>query len=314
MKHCYDVRRLLQWYPPSWRARYEDEFLVFLEDRLEDSPLTLRFRMSVAVAGLRERSYGSGMVGTRSSPSTQRRTGSLMVLVAWSIMMIGGASLVKTAEHFSAALPAQSRAVTQFAYTATAVAGAVGTLLVIAGAFVALPGVVRFLRAKKWSEVRRVFVISLVASAALVITTFGLSFWAHHLTTAQRNGADDAYSGVFAAFVVLAVVTIGLWTRASVAVALRINFSPRELRWASGLAIGASLSSILVVVSATIWWIQMGLHAPWFLQGTAPGITTSAWSANLVVTMFVLVLGTLSALWGASRVALTYWPTRFDVH
>lgn len=285
---------------------------MFLEDRLEDSPLTLRFRMSVTVAGLRERCYGSGLVGTRSASSTQRRTGSLMVLVAWSIMMIGGASLVKTAEHFSAALPAQSRAVTQFAYTATAVAGVVGTLLVIAGAFVALPGFVRFLRVKKWSEVRTVFVASLISSAASVVSTFGLSLWAHHLTTAQRNGADDAYSSVFVAFVVLAVVTIGLWTCASVSVASRIDFSPRELRWASGLAIGVSLSSILVVVGATIWWIQMGLHAPWFLQGGAPGITTSAWSANLVVTMAVLVLGSLSALWGTSRVALTYRPSRFN--
>jgi hypothetical protein len=236
----------------------------------------------------------------------------LTVLVAWSIMMVGGASLVKTAEHFSGALPAQSRAFPQFAYTAAAVAGVAGTLLVIAGAFVALPGFVRFLRAKKWSEVRKAFVASLVASAALIVATFGLSLWAHHLTTAQRNGADAAYSSVFVAFVFLAVVTIGLWTRASVAVASRINFSPRELRWASGLAIGVSLSSILVVVSATIWWIQMGLHAPWFLQGTAPGITTSAWSANLVVTLFVLVLGSLSALWGASRVALTYRPTRLN--
>lgn len=285
---------------------------MFLEDRLEDSALTSRFRMSVAVAGLRERCYGSGLVGARSSPSTQRRTGSLTVLVAWSIMIVGGAGLVKTAEHFKAALPAQSRTVAQFAYTATAVAGVAGTLLVIAGAFVALPGFVRFLRAKKWPAVRRVFVAPLVASAAMIVTTMGLSTWAHHLTTAQRNGADDAYSGAFVVFVVLAVVTIGLWTRASVAVASRINFSPRELRWASGLAIAVSLSSILVVVSATIWWIEMGLHAPWFLQGTAPGITTSAWSANLVVTMSVLVLGTLSALWGASRVALSYRPTRVD--
>jgi len=285
---------------------------VFLQDRLEDSTLTLRFRMSVAVAGLRERCYGSGLVGARSAPSTQRRTGSLTVLVAWSIMMVGGASLVKTAEHFSAALPAQSPSITQFAYSATAVAGMVGTLLVIVGAFVALPGFVRFLRAQKWSEVRRMFVTSLVASAALVVSTLGLSLWAHHLTTAQRNGADGAYSGVIVAFVLLVVVTIGLWTSMSVAVASRIDFSPRELRWASGLAIAVSLSSILVVVGATVWWIEMGVHAPWFLQGTAPGIATSAWSAHLVATMFVLVLGTLSALWGASRVALTYGPKRID--
>jgi hypothetical protein len=209
-------------------------------------------------------------------------------------------------------VPSQSRSITQFAYSATAVAGVVGTLLVIAGALVALPGFVRFLRAKKWSEVRRIFVASLVVSGALVVSTFGLSSWAHHLTTAQRNGADGAYSGVFVGYVLLVVVTIGLWTRMSVAVASRIDFTARELRWASGLAIAVSLTSILVVVSATVWWIQMGVHAPWFLQGTASGIATSAWSAHLVATMLVLVLGTLNALWGASRVALTYRPKRVD--
>lgn len=312
MKRRHDVRRLLRWYPPSWRARYEDEFQVFLEDRLEDSALTMRFRMSVAVAGLRERCYGSGLVGTRSAPPTQRRTGSLTVLVAWSIMVVGGAGLVKTAEHFRATLPAQSRAFAQLAYNATAAAGAAGTLLVLAGAVVALPGFVRFVRAKGWSAVRQVFVAPLVASAVTVVTMFALSRWAHHLTTAQRNGADVGYSVAFVATVAVAVVSVALWTRASVAVASRITLTSRELRWASALAIAVSLSSLLVVLSATTWWIQMGLHAPWFLQGSRPGVTTSAWSTNLEVTMFVLVLGTLGALWGASRVALSYRPTRVN--
>jgi hypothetical protein len=231
-----------------------------------------------------------------------------MVLVAWSIMIVGGASLVKTAEHFSSALPAKSRLVAQFAYNTTAVAGVVGTLLVAAGAFVAFPGFLRFLRAKHWSQVRASFIRSLVASAVLIVSTLGLSLWAHTLSSAQRNGADALYSAAFLAFALLVVVTIALWTRTSVAIASRIDFTPAELRWESGFAIGVSLSSLVVVASATVWWIQMGLHAPWFLQGTTTGVATSPWSARLVLTVIVLALGAVSALWGASRVASTYRP------
>lgn len=312
MKRNHDVRRLLRWYPPSWRARYGDEFLALLEDRLNDSPLTIRFRSSVAIAGVRERCCGSGMVGARSTPTRQRRTGSLMVLVAWSIMIVGGASLVKMAEHFPSALPSSSRTVATFSYDTAAIAGIVGTLLVLAGAAVALPGFARCVRQNKWPEVRRTFVKPIVSSAVLSGATIGLSEWAHHLNTSQRNGGNNAYSGAFLAFALVVVITIGLWTRASVAAASRIEFTPRALRWESYFALGVCLSSIVVVASATAWWIQIGLHAPSFLNGAPTGISASPLSAHMLVTVLVMVLGTATALWGAVRVAMTYRPRRVN--
>jgi hypothetical protein len=110
----------------------------------------------------------------------------------------------------------------------------------------------------------------------------------------------------------MVVVSVGLWSRMSVVIASRIHFTARELRWESGLAMGVSLASIVVIASASTWWIQMVLHAPWFLEGTTSGVATSSWSAQLVVTFVPLVLGTLTALWGASRVALTYRPGTID--
>jgi len=278
MKRNRDVRRLLRWYPSSWRDRYGDELLALLEDRLVEAPLTIRLGSSVAIAGLRERLYGSGMLGSRSSPSTQRRTGSLTVLVAWSMMAVGGASFVKMAEHFRAALPTSSRAVAIVAYDTTALAGLLGTLFVVVSVTGALPGFVRFLRADKWPQVRGMFVRSVVSSLVVVVATAGLSWWAHHLNSAQRNGGDGVYSGVFLAFALLVVITIGLWTTTGVAVASRIDFTPRELRRESCLAIAVSLSSIVVVASAAVWGVQIGLHAPWFLNGTAAGVATSPWS------------------------------------
>jgi hypothetical protein len=312
MKRNHDLRRLLRWYPPSWRARYGDEFLALLEDRLNDAPLSIRLRSSVAIAGIRERCYGSGLVGARSTPSTQRRTGSLMVLVAWSIMIVGGVGLVKMAEHYSSSLPSPSRTLATFFYDATAIAGIVGTLLVLSGAAVALPGFARFVRQYKWLEVRRTFGRPILASAILVGATIGLSAWAHHLNTSQRSGGNNVYAGAFIALALVLVITIGLWTVAGVVTASRIDFTPRVLRWESFLALGVCLSSIVVVVGATAWWIQMDRHAPWFLNGTPFGASTSPWTAQLIVTALLMAIATAAALWGAVRVAMSYRPSRVE--
>lgn len=310
MKRRHDVGRLLRWYPSSWRARYGEEFVALLEDRLADAPLTLRVRLSVAYAGVRERCYGSGMIGTRGAPSTQRRNGSLTVLVAWSILAVGGLSLEKMAEHFGAAMPPGSRAVATGAFDTAAASGLLGTLLLLVGVVVALPGFVRLCRTQKWHQIRRTFASSLVATGVAVIATAGLVPWAHHLNNAQRNGGSDLYSVAFVAVGLVVMTTIGLWTRASIATASRIDFTDRELQRESYLAMGVSLSSVVVVTSATIWWIQVALHAPWFLSGAAYGVSSSPWSTQAVVTMLAMGLGVATALWGGSRVALSYRMTR----
>ncbi|HUZ41175.1 MAG TPA: hypothetical protein VMU68_07265 [Acidimicrobiales bacterium] len=310
MKRRVDVRRLLRWYPASWRARYGDEFLALVEDRLHETPLTMRLRSSIAIAGVRERCYGSGLVGARSTRSTQRRSGSLTVLVAWSIMIVGGASLAKMAEHFAVALPTSSRTTATFAFDMTAVAGIVGTGLVVFGVIVALPGFARLLHAGGWPQVRRTISRSLISSVVLMAATIGLAVWAHQLNSTQRNGGDGLYSAAFVAFAFVAAITIGLWTRTSVAAASRIDFTPRELRWESHFALGVCFSSIVVVVGTSAWWIQMSQHAPWFLDGALTGVSGSPWSARIVVTVLVMAFATATALWGAVRIALTYRPDR----
>jgi hypothetical protein len=312
MKRGIGVDQLLRWYPESWRARYGDEFLALLEDRLHGAPPSIRLRASVAMAGMRERCYASGMVGGQSSRLTQRRTGSLMVLVAWAIMIVGGAGLTKTAEHFAVAVPSRSRELAQIAYNVTAVAGIVGTLFVVAGAIAAFPGFLRLVRAKRWTKVGATFVWPAAALVVLALAALGMSVWARHLNVAQRNGADHIYSGAFLLLAFIAVLTIGLWVRAIVTVAWRIDFTARALRWESWFALGVSVNSVFVTVSAVLWWIQMGLHAPWFLQGAAIGDTASPWSINLVVAVVPMVLAVLIALWGASRVAASYRPTPRD--
>jgi hypothetical protein len=305
-----NARRLLRWYPPRWRSRYEEEFLAFLTDRYGTSHLPRRAQISIAFAGLRERGYDSGIVGARSTAATQRKNGALMVLVAWSIMIVGGAVLQKTSEHYASSLPAHSHFLAQLSFNVTVVSGTAGSLLVLAGAAAAIPAFARLLRVERWSALRRTFVTPLVATAMLITATIGLSVWAHQLTSVQRNGANDWYSSAFLALVFLVVMTIGLWTKVAIDIANRCAFTPQELRRESYLALAVSLSTLFGIAGAITWWIQMAQHASSFLSGSAAGLTSSPWSTNLAAALTVMTFGTAAALWGATRVVLSYRSDR----
>ena len=308
MKRLFDLEQLLRWYPSSWRQRYGDEFVALLEDELAGSTPTRRFRMKVAVSGLRERAVAVGALGDRAPRLTQRRNGSLTVLLAWSIMVLGGASLVKSAEHSAGAMPVATRGVAQWAYDTAALAGGVGTALVVVGALLVLPQFVRFVRGGGWSIVRRSYVHAMIATALAATATLGVSSWAHRLTTVQRNGGDHWYSGAFLGYALLVSLVIFLWTKAAVVTVTRLDLTGRVLLWESWLALGVTASSLTVASATFTWWVQMGLHAPWFLQGAPTGVSASPWSAHLIVTAVIMVVAVGMALWGAWRVTLTYLP------
>lgn len=312
MKRTFELQQLLRWYPSDWRRRYGDEFVALLEDELAGSPPTRRFRTKVAVSGVRERAVEMGVTGEGTPRSMQRRNGSLIVLFAWSIMAIGGASFVKTSEHSATAIPVTTRTVAQWAYTTAAVAGAVGTAFVLIGALIVLPRFVRFLRAGGWSSVRRSFVLAFVATALTAAATLGVSTWAHHLNSLQRNGGNRWYSAAFLSYAVLVTLAIFLWTKAVLVSVTRLDLTGRVLLGESWLALGVTVSTIVVAGGTVTWWVQMGLHAPWFLQGTPVNLAASPWSTPLIVTAFIMMLAMVTALWGAWRVALTFLPAHDD--
>ena len=158
------LERLLRCYPTAWRERYGEEFLALLEDELDGAAPRLSFRAKIARAGLRERGHVAGIVGANASAEARRRDGSLLVLVAWAGMVVGGVGLAKSAEHFSSAVPASSRAGAQFAYDVAVGAGVAGSLLVALGALVVSPALVRLVSSGGWREVRPAQVRALAAA------------------------------------------------------------------------------------------------------------------------------------------------------
>ena len=301
-----DRAALLRWYPPAWRDRYGDELVALIEDQGGGRPPTFRVTLSLVGAGLRERAHQSGLVGRQGSPFERARTGSLVVLCAWTAFMVAGASFSKVSEHFAPALPAGGRAVAQGAFDVVVGFGITGMALVALGAAVALPSFVGFLGRGGWSSIRRHVLRAGLLSVVAVAVVVPLSLWAHHLNQFQRNGGDGLYSGAFITWALLVAGTLAQWTAAGVAAARRITFTRRVLSVEAMLAV--ALAGVMVVVTAAtaLWWGAMAARAPQFLSGAGAGASPSPFTVPLVLTMVLMSGAVLVAGYGVIRVARSW--------
>ena len=151
-----DLSRLLRWYPPAWRDRYGEEFVVYMQDSFGSERPPLATRLSVVAGGIRERARRSGLTGDSVPPPNRVRAGMLTVLVSWTAMVIAGSSFAKMSEHFDSALPdgAAAHHLPDLAYTVIQTVAGVVALIVIAAAGIALPTFVRYLRSGGWPSIR----------------------------------------------------------------------------------------------------------------------------------------------------------------
>lgn len=302
----HETAALLRWYPRHWRDRYGDELAALMEDMAGGGPPTLRFRVSIALAGLREHIYGSGLFGNRAPAADQVRAGSLLVLCTWTTFVLAGASFSKASEHFSQAMPVASRPFAQGAFNVVAALGVVGAILVMLGAIAALPAFTRFIRGGGWSTIRG----PLLRAGALTLLSVGavipLSFWAHHLNELQRNGADPTYSGVLVIWAVLVAATLAQWTAAGVAATRRVDLPGGVLRFEAALAVALAGAMAAMTVAAALWWGSMAQNAPWFLQGTAQGTSPSPFTPQLIVTLALMTISVVGAGYGATRVTRSW--------
>ncbi len=298
----FDATRLLKFYPPGWRARYGDEFVAYVEDTLAGGRPSARFVLSIASGAVRERGHEAGLLGGHDA-SEQSRAGSLLVLCAWSVFMLAGASFSKMSEHSAHALPAGSGSLSNVSYDIVASCGALGMALVVVGACVALPTFVRFLRHGGWTSARRRIQLALALSVMVVGLIMPLALWAHHLTSIQRNGGDGAYSGAFVAYAALVALTLLSWDRVAVTCATAMTWPPRVLRAEALLAAAVSSLMIVITVGTAVWWAEIASNAPWFLQGLRSGASSSPFTSNVIVTLALMVLAASAGAFGLSRIA-----------
>jgi hypothetical protein len=297
-----DMAALLRWYPQTWRDRYGDELVALMEDELGERPPTLKFKMSMAWAGLRERAHGTGLIGEQHSPIERTRAGTLLVLCSWTAFVVAGISFSKTSEHFAQAVPVASRSLAQDAFNMVVTFGLLGSALVVLGGLAALPAFVRFIRGGGWPTLRGHLLRACLLTAVTGVALIPLGAWAHHLNQHQRNGGDGVYSTAIVAWAVLVAATLAQWTVAAVAAGRRIDVARRLLRLEAGLAVAVTGAMLAITTAAALWWAAIALHAPWFLQGTATGSHRSPFDPQLVFTLALMLAAVLAAGYGVARI------------
>ena len=306
------TRSLLRWYPEPWRDRYGDELVALMDDDLFGRKPTLRFRASIAWAGLRERSHHVGLTGDSAPAEDRSRTGSLLVLCAWTAFVVAGSSFSKVSEQFQQAVPGRARTLSSGAYDTILALAIIGGLLVLTGAAVALPAFLRFLRSGGWSKVRHHLRRALVGSVLTLAALISLKAFAHDLTAPQRNGGDSWYSLAFSAGACVLVATLCLWTTAAVAAVRRLVLPAAVLRVEAMLALFVALAILVMTAAAALWWGVVASRAPWFLGGVRPGSPASPFDPNLVATMSLMLVAIAVAGYGALRITRSWKELRLE--
>jgi hypothetical protein len=297
------IGRLLSCYPSGWRDRYGEELEALILDMTDGRRVPWRVRADVVSGALRERLRASGLAGGGSAP-TRVRGGSVLVMWAWALFILGGAIVGKSTEHGQSATPAGAGNGAAAAAFDVLIGGAVLTgVLVLAGIGLALPSMLGWLRDGGGRQIRGSIVTATWLSAAVVVATVGLVAWAHALSAHARNGHDGAYAIVLLAWAVLCAVALLAWTSAAARTARHLTLTPRALRWQARLACAAAVGMAVIAAATLVWWVVVADAAPGALTGGPDGGHPSAIVAQLVVAIvFMLSATTLGAI-GSRRVA-----------
>ena len=291
--------RILNVYPRAWRARYGEELAVLIDELAGGARMSWRDRLDVVRAALVERAHALGMGGL--PPRERAREGSLRVLYAWMLFVVGGFGVEKASEHWQAVTPAAKQGLPASAFDVLFVSAGVGSVLVMLGVATSLPPLLALLRGGGWGTVRRPILCAISLSVLLVAATVGLAAWAHSLKPAARNGGDALYSGVFLAWVMLFLAVLFAWAAAAAATARRLALPAPTLRLEVWLAAAVSVAMAVMTIATAIWWLSLASAAPWFFDGRPAGSAASALQLNIVLPALLMLCATLLGLSGARR-------------
>ena len=309
-----DRRGLLRWYPRGWRDRYQDEMLALLDEQLGEDRAPLRLRLSLYGHGLTERARAVSLFSSVDSREARWRDGSLLVLVAWAAFMVGGAAFAKETEHFDQAVPVGSRLVPDVAFSIVAVGGILGGCLVLAGAALAVPAFVRYLRAGGGDVVRRHIRRAVALTTLTLVFMVPVVVWAHRLNDAQRNGTNTAYGLAFATWAVLGVLSLAGWTAVAAAAGRRVDLRRSAIRAEALLATTLTAVMVSALVAAVTWSAAIATSAPGFLHGAPTETRGSALdvplAAPLVPALVAMLVATVVGIIGTVHMHNRTRPAR----
>jgi hypothetical protein len=251
---------LLRWYPRAWRERYGEEFLALIQDSVDEGQPAWRLRLSVIRGGLRERGHQAREAGTAA---VERWAGTRLPMT-----LVVGLAVADIPWNLKAPLPLAR------AWQATAALGALAGIVaftvicVLAGALVAAPAFVAFVRAGGWPKIRRRVAWAAGATVLAGGGLAGLVLGQRSMSFAQLSHSWAYATGVVATALAL-VVALGLWASAAGATAKHLKLATRA-RAAQPLLAAVTATAALVIVPANLIWLAVVQSSlPWLVVGVA---------------------------------------------
>ena len=287
---------LLALYPAAWRRRYGDELDALIVDMHADGGRApWRARVDLIASAARVRLQGSGGADRRI------RSGSSLVLWAWALLVLAGAIVVKTSEHWQRALPAHAGSGAHAAFDGLTVAAIVCAVLIAGGIAMMLPAAARFLREGGWHVLRTRALTAIALTVVVVPALVALAVWAHGLTVAQRNGHDAVYGAAVVCWAVLAAACLLAWTSVATRCARELRCPRGVLRVQGLIAPVVAIAMIAMTVATGAWWAVVGHDAPGALTGGSAAAHPSALVPQLVLAATLMVVASVIATIGAAR-------------
>lgn len=244
------ARRLLRWYPRSWRNRYGAEFAELLLAELADTPRDWRRTADVIVNGLLARCTAAGLTRHELPAPEQLRSGlATLAITLGAVLTLGVAMLAQLATGWQWASPASAQVTVGAVVMAAALAG----LLVIAVA-----AVVPVAWHTALAVLRRepgVVGPALLATFCFVVLVSGARHFANAWPGTGGTGAHHGLiPGGLAAFGWASTLSVSsYWAHP----ALLSRFPPAEVGWmALSPVLAAGLTACLVVT-----WRRLRLPA-----------------------------------------------------
>jgi hypothetical protein len=310
--------RLLRWYPPSWRARYGEEFAELLLADFAEHPQNWRRNADVAAHGLFARVAATGLTARAHPAAVQLATlgCALATFVAFGVAM-----LAQLATGWQWVSPGSSSVA-----GATVLMTVAAACIAITGLAAGVPVLVRVLlaAARRDGRLIRPAGLALACTVALImgarhfqnswpgtggtgaehslvpggIAAFGWSstlsvssFWVHPALLSRFPVGElgwMAASPVAAVTLIIAVATV----------IRRLGLAGGLLRYLTLLARGACLAAAVFLAGATIWVVgQGGAPAGLFRPGLVDG------GELLIMALALTAAARLAAALSRDRVA-----------
>lgn len=278
------ARRVLLWYPRSWRIRYGEEFAELLTAELAEQGRSWRRTANVAATGLRARLAGAGLAGHPLEPASAARAGlaTVAACVAASVLA-GGAMWAQLAVGLQWSVPPH-RGITQAMALMSGALLLLAALTVLAAAPVAWAVMAGALRGRGRPFLWPAAMMGLGLAVLVIgghhfengwpgtgghllvdqgsvpggVAAFGwsatmwiTSYWVH-------PAALGAFPGTQIAWMALCPVAIGCVVAGCVQLLRRVQLSPRAFRYETRVASIAWAGLAAFLGGALSWLLSAG--------------------------------------------------------